>query len=116
LNINSLSVILGIPFAIFIGFFIGKIARTYSATKSGIRNWVIYAVLLDIIVNCAVAVVLIFATKAFENKDVLLSYLSGAVIIFVFVSALTLFIPVLTGSYLIYQNVDKIFFPKQYAE
>ena len=116
LNINSLSVILGIPFAIFVGFFIGKVARTYSANKSGIRNWVIYAVILDIIMNCAIAVVLIFATQAFENKDVLLSYLSGAVIIFVFVSLLTLFIPVITGSYLLYRNVDKIFFPRKYAE
>lgn len=116
LNINSLSVILGIPFAIFVGFFIGKVARTYSSSKSGVRNWVIYAIIIDVIVNCALAVALIFATQAFNNKDVLLSYLSGAIIIFVFVSLLTLFIPVLTGSYLIYYRVDKIFFPRKYAE
>jgi hypothetical protein len=116
LNINSLSIILGIPFAIFVGFFIGKVARTYSAKKSGIRNWIIYAIFIDVIVNCAIAVILIFATQAFNNKDILLSYLSGAVIIFVFVSLISLFIPMLTGSYLIYNSVDKIFFPRKYAD
>ncbi|MCG3220775.1 MAG: hypothetical protein H7641_05285 [Candidatus Heimdallarchaeota archaeon] len=116
LNINSLSIILGIPFAIFVGFFVGKVARTYSANKSGVRNWIIYALLIDVIVNCAIAVILIFATQAFENKDILLSYLSGAVIIFVFVSLISLFIPFLTGSYLVYNRVDRIFFPRKYSE
>jgi hypothetical protein len=116
LNINSLSIILGIPFAIFVGFFVGKVARTYSANKSGIRNWIIYAIFIDVIVNCALAVILIFATQAFNNKDVLLSYLSGAAIIFIFVSVISLFIPMLTGSYLIYNRVDRIFFPKKYAD
>lgn len=113
LNINSLSIILGIPFAIFVGFFVGKVARTYSANKSGIRNWIIYAIFIDVIVNCAIAVILIFATQAFENKDILLSYLSGAVIIFAFVSLISLFIPLLTGSYLLYNKVDSIFFPRK---
>ncbi|MHA2255200.1 MAG: hypothetical protein ACXAAM_03930 [Candidatus Heimdallarchaeaceae archaeon] len=116
LNINSLSIILGIPFAIFVGFFVGKVARTYSSNKSGIRNWIIYAIIIDVIVNCGIAVILIFATQAFENKDILLSYLSGAVIIFAFVSLISLFIPLLTGSYLIYNKVDRIFFPRKYSE
>ncbi|NPD87552.1 MAG: hypothetical protein HGN29_02445 [Asgard group archaeon] len=116
LNINSLSIILGIPFAIFVGFFVGKVARTYSANKSGIRNWIIYAIFIDVIVNCAIAVILIFATQAFENKDILLSYLSGSVIIFAFVSLISLFIPILTGSYLIYNKVDRIFFPRKYSD
>jgi len=116
LNINALSIILGVPFAILVGFFVGKTARTYSANKSGIRNWIIYAILLDVIINCALAVILIFATQAFNNKDVLLSYLSGAAIIFIFVSIISLFIPMLTGSYLIYNRVDRIFFPKKYAD
>ena len=116
LNINSLSIILGIPFAIFVGFFVGKVARTYSANKSGIRNWIIYAIFIDVIVNCALAVILIFATQAFENKDILLSYLSGAAIIFAFVSLISLFIPLLAGSYLVYNRVDRIFFPKKHSD
>ncbi|MCG3226905.1 MAG: hypothetical protein H7645_08295 [Candidatus Heimdallarchaeota archaeon] len=116
LNINSLSIILGIPFAIFVGFFVGKVARTYSTNKSGIRNWIIYAIFIDVIVNCAIAVILIFATQAFENRDILLSYLSGAVIIFAFVSLISLFIPFLAGSYLVYNRVDRIFFPRKYSD
>jgi len=116
IEINSLSFLLGIPIAIIIGYFIGKISRTYSASRKATNSWIIYAILLDIIINVAVTIVLVIATNAIADKDILFAYLAGTVVIFILVNVVSLFIPLITGTHLIYTWIDKKIFARQYVE
>jgi hypothetical protein len=115
-GVNAVSVILGIPFALIIGYAIGKIIRRYTAKKSSLIGWFSYAVLLDLIINVGIAIGLVLAFDALNHKDVLLIILAGAAFIFVGVSVITLFIPMISGSFLAFNKIDKVFFPKKYAD
>ncbi len=114
--INAVSIILGIPFAIAIGYIIGKIVRRFNAKKTNMILWFSYAVLLDLIINIVLAIILIYISGALYENDVLFLKLAGSAFIFVVVSILTLFLPMISGSFLIFTNIDKIFFPKKYVE
>ncbi len=116
MEINAVSILVGIIFAILIGYLFGKIVRRYTSDKKGIRYWVTYAIVIDVIINIAAAIVLIIVTNAAFVNDILFIYLSGAVFIFLLFSIITVFIPILTGSFLIFSQIDRIFFPRKYAE
>ncbi len=112
LFIKGSSVILGVPFAIIIGYILGKSIRKFTLKKKEIVTWLIYAIFLDIVVNLVIATVFVFG---FNIVDLYFVYLVGAVFIFVIFNIITLFIPFLIGTHLIYSNIDKIFFPKTYS-
>ncbi len=112
LFIKGSSVILGVPFAIIIGYILGKSIRKFTLEKKEIAIWLIYAIFLDILVNLVIATVFIFG---FNIVDLYFVYLVGAVFIFIIFNVITLFIPFLIGTHLIYYNIDKIFFPKTYS-
>ena len=114
--INAVSIILGIPFAITIGYIIGKIVRRFNGKKLSIVLWFSYAVLLDLIINIVLAIILIYASGALYENDVLFLKLAGSAFIFVVVSIITLFLPMISGSFIIFTKIDKIFFPKKYVE
>ncbi|MFW9852089.1 MAG: hypothetical protein ACFFDS_04055 [Candidatus Thorarchaeota archaeon] len=116
MEINAVSILVGFIFAILIGYLFGKIVRRYTSDKKGIRFWVAYAITIDVIINIAAAIVLIIITNAAYVNDLLFIYLSGAVFIFLIFGAITVFIPILTGSFLIFPQIDRIFFPRKYAE
>jgi hypothetical protein len=112
LFIKGSSVILGVPFAIIIGYILGKSIKKFTLKKKEIVIWLIYAIFLDILVNLVIATVFIFG---FNIVDLYFVYLVGAVFIFIIFNIITLFIPFLIGTHLIYYNIDKIFFPKTYS-
>jgi len=114
--INAVSFILGIPFAIVIGYIIGKIIRKYNNKKISFIGWFSYAVVIDLIINVGITIGLIFAFNALNENDVLFLKLAGASFIFLGISVVTLFIPMISGSFLLFSNIDKVFFPKKYAE
>ena len=114
--INSVSILVGFIFAILIGYLFGKIVRRYTSDKKGIRYWITYAIVIDVIINIAAAIVLIILTNAAFVNDLLFIYLSGAVFIFLIFSIITLFIPMLAGSFFVFTQIDHIFFPRKYAE
>lgn len=111
LSIKGSSVILGVPFAIIIGYILGKSIRRFTLKKKGIATWLIYAIFLDIVVNLVIATVFIFG---FNIVDLYFVYLVGAVFIFIIFNIVTLFLPFLVGSHLICCNIDKIFFPEKH--
>ncbi len=114
-EINSLSVILGVIFAIIVGYFIGKIVRTYSANKSELIRWTVYAIFFDVVVNFGLAIILMVITDAIGLlRDILYVYLAGSAIIFAVVSLVSLFIPMLSGTFIFYNQIDKILFPRKY--
>jgi len=112
LSINGYSVILGVPFAIIIGYILGKSIRKFTLKNKEIVTWLIYAIFLDIVVNLVIATVFVFG---FNIVDLYFVYLVGAVFIFIIFNIITLFIPFLIGTHLIYSNIDKIFFPQTYS-
>ncbi|MCK4896164.1 MAG: hypothetical protein KAS47_05100 [Candidatus Heimdallarchaeota archaeon] len=112
LFIRGSSVILCVPFAIIIGYILGKSIRKFTLKKKEIVTWLIYAIFLDIVVNLAIAAVFVFG---FNIVDLYFVYLVGAVFIFIIFNIVTLLIPFLIGTHLIYHNIDKIFFPKTYS-
>ncbi len=112
LFIRGSSVIIGVPFAIIIGYILGKSIRKFTLKKKEIVSWLIYAIFLDIVVNLTIAAVFIFG---FNIVDLYFVYLVGAVFIFIIFNIVTLFIPFLVGTHLIFYNIDKIFFPKTYS-
>jgi hypothetical protein len=116
MEINAVSILVGIIFAVLIGYLFGKIVRRYTSDKKSIRYWVTYAIIIDVVINIALAIVLIILTNAAFVNDILFIYLSGAVFIFLLFSIITAFIPILTGSFLIFTQIDRIFFPRKYAE
>ncbi len=114
-NISALSVILGVFFAIVISYLLGKIVHIYSDKKSAIIKWSIYAIFLDIVVNAGLAIGLIALTDALGVLyDILYVFLAGSFIIFAFISLVSLFIPMISGTFLLYVQIDKIFFPRKY--
>ena len=114
-NINALSVVLGVFFAVVMGYLLGKIIHIYSTKKSAIIKWAIYIIFLDVVVNCGLAIGLIAITNAFGVlHDILYVFLAGSFIIFALVSLVSLFIPMISGSFLLYNQIDKIFFPRKY--
>ncbi|MHA2357615.1 MAG: hypothetical protein ACXABK_02455 [Candidatus Heimdallarchaeaceae archaeon] len=118
IEVNAVSFILGIPIAIIVGYFIGKISRTYSANKKAANAWISYAILFDVIINVGLSVALFFVIDSITNAeaDIILTYIAGAAVIFLLVNVFSLFIPVITGSHLVYTWIDKKFFARQYAE
>ncbi len=116
IGISVVSIVLGIPFAIAIGYILGKVIRKFTTKKSSLIKWFSYAVFLDLIINTVIALGLILAFNALAEKDILFLKLAGSAFIFVTVSIITLFIPMISGSFLFFSKVDKIFFPKKYAE
>ncbi|MHA1345570.1 MAG: hypothetical protein ACTSVO_04780 [Candidatus Heimdallarchaeaceae archaeon] len=112
LSIKGSSVIIGVPFAIIVGYILGKSIRKFTIKKKEIVIWLIYAIFLDIIINIAIAAVFIYG---FNIVDLYFVYLVGAVFIFIIFNIITLFLPLLVGTHLIYYNIDKIFFPKKYS-
>ena len=112
LFIKGSSVIIGVPFAIIVGYIIGKSIRKFTIKKKEIVTWLIYAIFLDIVINIAIAAVFIYG---FNIVDLYFVYLVGAVFIFIIFNIITLFLPFLVGTHLIYYNIDKIFFPKKYS-
>jgi len=114
-NINALSVILGVFFAVVIGYLLGKIIHTYSAKKSELIKWAIYAIFLDVVVNAGFAIGLIALTDALGVLyDILYVFLAGSFVIFALISLVSLFIPMISGTFLLYDQLDKIFFPRKY--
>ncbi len=116
ISINAISIILGIPFAIMVGYVIGKIIRRYNQKKSKIIAWFSYVLFIDLLVNVLITIGAIFAFGALNEKDILFLKLMGAAFIFIGVSVFTLFIPMISGSFLVFYKVDKMFFPKKYVE
>lgn len=116
LEINAISILVGLIFAILIGYIFGKIVRRYTSKKKEIKYWITYAIAIDVIINIVAAIVLIIVTNAAFVNDLLFIYISGAVFIFLLFSIISLFIPILTGSFLIFTQLDRIFFPRKYAE
>jgi len=112
LSITGSSVIIGVPFAIIIGYILGKSIRKFTLKKKEIIFWLIYAIILDMVINLGIAAIFVFA---FNIVDLYFVYLIGAVFIFVIINIITLFTPFLIGTHLIYYNIDKIFFPKKYS-
>ncbi|MBY9001423.1 MAG: hypothetical protein KGD64_10935 [Candidatus Heimdallarchaeota archaeon] len=112
LFIKGSSMILGIPFAIIIGYILGKSIRKFTLDRKRIIYWLIYAIFIDIIANLGIAAVFIFG---FNFVDLYFLYLVGAVFIFIIFNILTLFIPFLVGSHLIFCNIEKIFSPKKHS-
>ena len=112
LFIKGSSVMLSVPFAIIIGYILGKSIRKFTLKKKEIVTWLIYAIFLDILVNLVIAVVFVFG---FNIVDLYFVYLVGAVFIFIVFNIVTLFLPFLVGSHLLCCNIDKIFFPKKYS-
>ena len=114
-KINTLSVILGVFFAVFISYLLGKIIHIYSKKKSALIKWAIYVIFLDIVVNCGLAIGLIALTNALGVLyDILYIFLAGSFIIFALFSLVSLFIPMISGTFLLYNQLDKLFFPKKY--
>ncbi len=112
LSITGSSVIIGVPFAIIIGYILGKSIRKFTQKKKEIITWLIYAIILDVVVNLGIAAIFVFV---FNFEDLYFVYLVGAVFIFIIFNIITLFLPFLVGTHLIYYNIDKIFFPKKYS-
>ena len=127
-GIRSISIVLGIFFAIFVGYAIGKIVRKYNTKKLSFIGWFCYAVVLDLILTIGITSAFIYvmhiyylnngyALGIFSNPNpILLLKLAGAAFIFVGVSLITLFLPMIFGSFLIFNKIDKMFFPKKYVE
>jgi len=114
--INAVSIILGIPFAIAVGYLLGKIIRRYTTKKSEVVIWFISAVLLDLIINIGITIVLVYAFDALNTNDILFLKLTGAAFIYLGVSVITLFLPMISGSFLMYNKIDKLFFPRNYTD
>jgi hypothetical protein len=116
LNIRGVSILLCIPFAILAGYVLGKIVRRYTTDKKSTIIWVSIAYALDVILNVVYAVALIFITKAWDEKDILFTWIAGSTFIFVLTLVITLFIPMISGSFLIFKNIDKMFFRSKYID
>ncbi|OLS30184.1 MAG: hypothetical protein HeimAB125_20160 [Candidatus Heimdallarchaeota archaeon AB_125] len=116
LQIRSVSLLLCIPFAILVGYVLGKIVRKYTSDKKSTRIWIAIAYALDVVLNIVYAVVLVFITNALDEKDILFTWITGAVFIFVVTLVITLFIPMISGSFLFFKNIDKIFFRSKYTD
>ena len=117
-SIYSVSILLGVFFGIFIGYAIGKIVRLYSTKTSSQIGWFSYALVLDLIITVGISIGLIFAVEAMSppDLDLIVLKLAGAAFIFVGVSIVTLFIPMITGSFVVFSRIDKMFFPKKYVD
>ena len=117
LHIRGVSFFLSIPFAILIGYVLGKIVRKYTTTRKSTIIWTSFAYILDIALNVVYAVVLVIITRAVvDEKAILFSWATGAVFIFIITIVITLFIPMISGSFLIFKNIDKVFFRDKYID
>ncbi|MHA1668628.1 MAG: zinc ribbon domain-containing protein [Candidatus Heimdallarchaeaceae archaeon] len=112
-SVSTLTVILGVPFIIIIGYAFGKLVRNYSKTSKGVQWWISYMILLDVILHAVVTIILVAITNATAEKDILLIILVGAVLIFFLLSVFTLFIPMLIGSFLLFNKFDQLYFSKE---
>lgn len=116
LQIRSISLLLGIPFAVLIGYVLGKIVRKFTSDKKSTMKWVAFSFILDVVLNITYAVVLVIITNALDEKDILFTWITGAVFIFLITIVITLFIPMISGSFFLFGNIDKVFFRRKYAK
>ncbi len=114
--IRGVSLLLCIPFAILVGYVLGKIVRKYTTSKKSTIIWVIFSYILNVILNVVFTVALIFITDAWNNSTVMFIWMAGAAFIFVVTLVITLFIPMISGSFLIFKNIDKVFFRGKYTD
>ena len=115
INFNPLSILLNIVLLILVGYFISKIARKYFESEKSIIYFIVLIVFVDILINCGAAALIIYvehATKSIGN--ILFVYLVGASFIFVVFSVMTLFVPLMAGSFHLYKGIDRIFYPRKY--
>ena len=112
LNIRGSSVILGVIFAILIGYMFGRFIRMFTNDNKEIFYWMIYAIFIDLILNFGIAAVFIYGLGF---VDILASWFAGAVFIFTLLGLVTLFIPIFIGSHIIYCQIDRILFRKRHA-
>lgn len=116
LQIRGISLLLGIPFAVLIGYVLGKIVRKFTSDKKSTMKWVAFSFILDVVLNITYAVVLVILTNALDEKDILFTWITGAVFIFLIIIVITLFIPMISGSFFLFGNIDKVFFRRKYAK
>ena len=116
LQIRGISFLLGIPFAILIGYVLGKIVRKFTSDKKSTMKWVAFSFILDVILNVVYATVLVFITNALDEKDILFTWITGAAFIFLITLVITLFIPMISGSFFLFSNIDKVFFRRKHAK
>ena len=110
LLISGSTMILGIPFTILIGFIIGKSIRKFTIDKREVISWLAYAIFVDILLNLGLVAIFAFG---FNFVDIYFLYLVGAVFIFMVFNILTLFLPFMVGSHLLFCNIENIFSPKK---
>ncbi|MCG3260090.1 MAG: hypothetical protein H7644_10105 [Candidatus Heimdallarchaeota archaeon] len=116
LQIRGISFLLSIPFAVLIGYVLGKIVRKFTSDKKSTMKWVAFSFILDVVLNITYAVVLVILTNALDEKDILFTWITGAVFIFLITIVITLFIPMISGSFFLFGNIDKVFFRRKYAK
>ncbi len=116
LQIRGISFLLGIPFAVLIGYILGKIVRKFTSDRKSIMKWVAFSFILDVILNVVYATVLVFLTNALDEKDILFTWITGATFIFLITIVITLFIPMISGSFFLFSNIDKVFFRHKQAK
>ena len=116
LQIRGISLLLGIPFAVLIGYILGKIVRRFTSDRKSIIKWVAFSFIFDVILNVVYATVLVFITNALDEKDILFTWITGAAFIFLMTIVITLFIPMISGSFFLFGNIDKVFFRRKYAK
>ncbi len=115
IQFNPLSILLNIVLLILVGYFIGKIARIYFESERSIIYFIILIVFVDILINCGASALLIYVLYVTGSLgDLLLIYLVGALFIFVVFSVMTLFVPLIAGSFRLYRGIDQIFYPRKY--
>lgn len=115
IHFNALSILLNIVLLILVGYFIGKIARNYFESKKSIIYFIVLTVFVDILINCGASALLIYLLYVTGSLgDILLIYLVGALFIFVVFSVMTLFVPLISGSFRLYRGIDRIFYPRKY--
>lgn len=115
IHFNPLSILLNVILLILVGYFISKIARKYFESEKNIIYFIALIVFVDIIINCGASALLIYILYVTGSLgDVLLIYFVGALFIFVVFSVMTLFLPLIAGSFRFYKGIDRIFYPRKY--
>ena len=108
-SINELAMLLHFLFGVFIGFLV---ARTVKRRMSKSENQVVWfwtIILSIILVNIGITALII---GILMPRNILFVYITFSTAIYLISSIITLFIPNVIGGFLLYENLNNIFFGK----
>ncbi len=112
IDINALSIYLGVIVTILIGYSASFIIRKRYSESTRILLLLGVFVFVDMIMHLVMTTILTFAIRP---QDILFSKIAGATMIFIVTNLITLFMPFVIGGYWGYKALDKIYFPKKYS-